>query len=147
MQISPNLHFQVSYKLTSDDLWPWFVTFGRMNIWRFPYYINTPIWFKSDFYFSNETIFTFLAYLTTWPQDALWPWYMTSDWMNIWRFPYYINKPSLVLIGPQLIKFVLNAVFFQRTLVSLNLLCQKWQFRIVLLRKRSRNRLLLTIYH
>ena len=42
------------------------MTFDRMNIWRFPYYINQ-VCFKSDFNFSNETIFTFSAYLTTWP--------------------------------------------------------------------------------
>ena len=34
------------------------------------------VWLKSDFNFSNEAIFTFLAYLTTWPQ-------MTFD-LDIW---------------------------------------------------------------
>ena len=28
--------------MTSDDLWPWFMIFGCMNIWRFPYYIDKP---------------------------------------------------------------------------------------------------------
>ena len=37
--------------------------------------------------------------------DDLWPWYMTSDCMNIWRFPYFINKPSLVPIRLQLFKW------------------------------------------
>ena len=32
--------FSLSYNLTSDDLWPWFMIFDHMNIWRFPYYIN-----------------------------------------------------------------------------------------------------------
>ena len=34
--------FSLSYKLTSDNLWPWYMTFDRMNIWRCPYYINKP---------------------------------------------------------------------------------------------------------
>ena len=34
--------FSLSYNLTSDDLWPWYMTFDHMNIWRFPYYINKP---------------------------------------------------------------------------------------------------------
>ena len=62
------------------------------------------VWFKSDFNFSNEAIFTFPAYLTTWPDD-LWPKYRTFDCMNIWRFPYYIDKPNLGQIGHQLFKW------------------------------------------
>ena len=37
----------------------------------------------------------------TWPLTLV---YMTFDRMNIWRFPYHINKPSLVPIGFQLFK-------------------------------------------
>ena len=44
------------------------MTFDHMNIWRFPYFINKQVWFKSNFNFLNEAIFTFSAYLTTWPQ-------------------------------------------------------------------------------
>ena len=32
--------FRLSHKLTSNNLWPSFVTFDLMNIWRFLYYIN-----------------------------------------------------------------------------------------------------------
>ena len=77
MQISPNLHFQViiSYKLTSDDLWPWFVIFWPHEHMKVP--ILYQVWFQSDFNFSNETIFTFSAYLTTWSQRTfdldIWP--------------------------------------------------------------------------
>ena len=60
--------FSLSYNLTSDDLWPWYMTFDCMNIWRFLYYINNQVWFKSDHNFTNEAIFTFSAYLSTWPQ-------------------------------------------------------------------------------
>ena len=31
-----------SYNLTSDDLWPWYMTFDHMNIQRVPYCINKP---------------------------------------------------------------------------------------------------------
>ena len=31
--------------------------------------------------------------------DDLWPWYLTSDLINIWRFPYCSYGPSLVGIG------------------------------------------------
>ena len=72
--------FRLSYKFTSDDHWPWFVTFDRMNIWGFP----NQVLFKSDFNFSNEAIFTFSAYLTTWPQ-------MTSD-LNIWPLTSLTNE-------------------------------------------------------
>ena len=35
----------------------------------------------------------------------LWPWYMTCDCMNIWRFSYNTNKPSWVPIGLKLFKW------------------------------------------
>ena len=90
--------FSLSYNLTSDDIWPWYMTFDHMNIWRFPYYINKPSLVPIGlqlFKWGNFHIFS---------SDDLWPWYMTFDHMNIWRFPYYINKPSLVPIGLQLFK-------------------------------------------
>ena len=76
-----------------------------MNIWRFPYYIKNQVWFKSDFNFSNETIFYIFSLSYNLTSDDLRPWYMTFDQMNIWRFPYYINKPSLVPIELQLFKW------------------------------------------
>ena len=75
-----HLHiFSLSHNLTSDDLWPWYMTFNCMNIWRFTY---------------NPSLV----------QIRLEP-SLTFDRMNIWRFPYYINKPSLVQIGLQLFKW------------------------------------------
>ena len=52
-------------QMTSElDLWP-------LTQWTYEGFhiisINQ-VWFKSDFNFSNEAIFTFSAYLTTWPQ-------------------------------------------------------------------------------
>ena len=63
MQVSPNLHFQLIVQVDLD-LWP-------LTAWTYDGFhiisINQ-VWFKSDFNFSNEAIFTFSAYLTTWPQ-------------------------------------------------------------------------------
>ena len=95
MQISPNLHFQVILQV---ELWPWFVTFDHMNIWRFPHYINIPsvvqIWLQL-FKWGQFHIFSLSYNLTS---DDLWPWYMTFDHMNIWRLTYNINIPSVVQI-------------------------------------------------
>ena len=91
--------------LTSDDLWTWYLTFDCMNIWRFPYYINKPSLVQIGlqlFKWDHFHIFSLLYNLTS---DDLWPCYMTFDCTNIWRFPYYINKPSLVQIGLQLFKW------------------------------------------
>ena len=81
--------FSLSYNLTSDDLWPWNMTSDRINIWRFPYYINKPSLVKSDFNFSNKAIFTFLAYLTTWPQ-------MTFD-LGIWSLTAWTYEGSHII--------------------------------------------------
>ena len=57
----------LSYKLTTDDFW---LDLWPLIAWTYEgFHISIKqVWFKSDFYFSNETIFTFSAYLTTWPQ-------------------------------------------------------------------------------
>ena len=134
-----HLHiFSLSYNLTSDNLWPWFMTFDHMNIWRFPYYINKPSLipirlqlFKlvrpfSHFQPFGHGVLTALlkkcTFGSNWTStfqirwcyilspsynltsDDLWPWYITFGHMNIWRFPWYINKPSLVRIRLQLFK-------------------------------------------
>ena len=52
------------------------------------------VWFKSDFNFSNEAIFTFSAYLTTWPQ-------MTFD-LDIWPLTSSTNEGSHVASMTQL---------------------------------------------
>ena len=91
--------FSLSYNLTSDDLWPWYMTFDCMNIWRVTYFINNQVWFKSDINFPNETIFTFSAYLTTWPQ-------MTFD-LDIWNLTSSTNEGSHVASMTQLwLKFI-----------------------------------------
>ena len=81
------------------------MTFDRMNIWRFPYHINKPGLVQIGlqlFKCGHFHIFSLSYDLTS---DDFWPWYMTFDCMNIWRFTYYINKPGLVQIGLQLFKW------------------------------------------
>ena len=98
--------FCLSYNLTSDDFWPWYMTFECMNIWRSPYYINKPSLVQSNFNFSNETTFTFSAYL--------WPWYVTFDLINKWGFPCCVYDPSLVEIHQRMWKLELNFNLFSQ---------------------------------
>ena len=107
------------------DLW----LFDRMNIRKFPYYIN-----KSNlvqiglqlFKWGHFHIFSLSYNLTS---DDLWSWYMIFDCMNIWRFPHYINKPSLVAIGLQLFKWVLDFHIFS---LSYNLISDNlWPWYII----------------
>ena len=78
MQNSPNLPFQVILQV--DFRWPLTLICDLLTTWTYEgshiVSINQ-VWFKSDFNFSNEVIFTFSAYLTTWPQMTLvydlWP--------------------------------------------------------------------------
>ena len=65
-------------QMTFDlDLWP-------LTTWTYKGFhiisINQ-VWFKSDFNFSNEAVFTFSAYLSTWPQITfdLGTWPLTSS--------------------------------------------------------------------
>ena len=91
--------FSLSYNLTWDNLWPWYMTFDSMNIWRLSYYINNQVWFQSDFNFSNEAghfhIFSLSYNLTS---NDLWPWYVIFDLINKWGFPCCIYGPTLVEI-------------------------------------------------
>ena len=90
--------FNLSNNLTSDDLWPWYMTFDCMNIWRFTYYINKPSLVQiglSTFQMRPFSHFQPILYLTS---DELWPWYMTSDLINKWGFPCCIYDPTLVEI-------------------------------------------------
>ena len=104
-QMRPFSQFSLSYNLTSDDLWPWYMTFDCMNKWRFTYYIKKTSLVQIGlplFKWGHFHIFCLSYNLTS---DDLWPWYMTSDCMNKWRFTYYIKKPSLVQIGLPLFKW------------------------------------------
>ena len=65
------------------------------------------VWFKSDFNFSNEAIFTFSAYLTTWPQMTF-DLDITFDSINKWGFPSCIYDPTLVEIHQRMWKIEPN---------------------------------------
>ena len=108
--------FSLSHNLTSDDLWPWYITSDWMNIWRFTYYINKPSLvqiglqlFKWDYFH----IFSLSYNLTS---DDLWPWHMTSDLINKWGFPCCIYDPTLVEIYQSMWKIEPNVnPFSQQT--------------------------------
>ena len=67
--------FSTSYNLTSDDLWPWYMTFDCISIQRIPYCI-----FKLSLVPIGPQLFKwghFHIYNLT--SDDFWPWYMTFD--------------------------------------------------------------------
>ena len=101
------LHFPPN--LTSDDSWPWYMTFDLINVQRNPHCIFDPSLvpielqlFQED---PNNENQRFQPNLTS---DVPWPWYVTFDLINIWRNPYCIFDQSLVVIGLQLFKGDLN---------------------------------------
>ena len=73
-------------QMTFDlDLWP-------LTAWTYEGFHILPIsqiWFKVDFNFSNEAIFTFSAYLTTWPQ-------MTFD-LGTWPLTAWTYDGSYII--------------------------------------------------
>ena len=100
--------FSLSYNLTSDDLWPWYMIFDLMNIWRFPYYINKPSLVQIGlqlFKWGHIHIFSLSYNLTS---DDLWPWHMTFDLINKWGFPCCIYDPTLVEIHQSMWKIEIN---------------------------------------
>ena len=90
--------FSLSFNLTSDDLWPWYMTFDCMNIWRFTYYINNPSLVQIGlqlFKWGHFHIFSLFFNLTS---NDLWPWYVTFDLKNKCGFPCCTYDPTLVEI-------------------------------------------------
>ena len=90
----------LSYKLTSHDLWPSFVTFHLtfdLHLWPLTswtcegsYIISiNQVWFQLDFSFSNEVNSTLWAHLTTWPL-------MAFD-IGIWPLTTWTNKGSHIV--------------------------------------------------
>ena len=95
MQISPNLHFQVILQV--DLRWPLTLICDFLTTWTYKgshIILINQVWFKSDFNFTNEAIFTFSAYLTTWPQ-------MTFD-LDMWPLTSPTNDGSHVASMNQL---------------------------------------------
>ena len=102
MQVSPNLHFQVILQV--DLRWP-LTLICDLWLWRFPYHIKKPSLVQIGLQLSKWGHFHIFSLSYNLTSDDLWPWLMTFDCMKIWRFTYYINKPSLVQIGLQLFKW------------------------------------------
>ena len=95
--------------MTSDNPWPWYMTFDLTNIQMNPYFIFdrslAPVGlqlFKGD---PNNKSQHFPFNLIS---DDPWPWYWTGTWpltsLTKWRNPYCIFDSSLVVIGLQLSK-------------------------------------------
>ena len=129
VQIGPQLfkwgHFRIfslSYNLTSDELWSWYMTFDQMNIWRFPYYINTgkpslvPILLQL-FKWGHFHIFNQSYNLAS---DDFWPWYVTFDLINKWGFPCCICDPTLVEIHQSMWKIEPLVNLFSQQTTSTN---------------------------
>ena len=117
-----------SYNLTSDDLWPWYMTFDHMNIQRVPYCINilslVPILLQL-FKWVHFYIFNLSCNLTS---DDLWLWYVTFDRIKKWGFPCCIYDPTLVEIHQSMWKVEPNTNLFsqQKTTTSwdkVNVMC------------------------
>ena len=127
MQISQNVHFQVNLQV--DHRWLLTLICDLLTAWTYEdsHIISiNQIWFQSTF---REGPFShFQPYNLT--SDDLWLWYMTFDHMHIWRFPYNINKPSLVPIVLQRFQWGNSHIFsLSYNLNSddpLTLICNLW---------------------
>ena len=116
--------FNLSYNLTSDELWPWYpwspwyMTFDRMNIWRFPYYINKPSLVPIGLQFFKWGHFHIFSLSYNLTSDDLWPWYVTFNLTNKWGFPCCIYDPTLVEIHRSMWKLEPNVNLFSQQTTS-----------------------------
>ena len=69
--------FLSSYKLTSHNLWPSFVTFDLVNMWGFLHYINKPSLVPIRLQLFKWGEFYILSPSYNLTSDDLWPWYVT----------------------------------------------------------------------
>ena len=77
------------------------MTFDLMNMRRFLHYINKPclVPFRLQLFKWGDFCILNLNF------DDLWPWYMTSEGMDIQTITYCINKPNVIPSGFQLSKW------------------------------------------
>ena len=106
--------FSLSYNLSSDDLWSWYMTFDRMNIWRFPYYINKPSLVPIGLQLLKWGHFHISSLSYNLTSDDLWPWYVTFDLINKWRFPCCTYDPTLVEIHQSMWELEPNVNLFSQ---------------------------------
>ena len=107
--------FSLSYNLTSDNLWPWYMNFDCMNIWRFTYYINKPSLVQIGLQLFKWGHFHILNLSYNLTSDDLWPWYMTFDLINKWGLPCCIYDSTLVEIHRRMWKIEPNVNLFFKT--------------------------------
>ena len=115
--------FSLSYNLNSDDLWPWYMTFDCMNIWRFAYYINKPSLVQIGLQLFKWGHFHIVSLSYNLTSDDLWPWYMNFDLINKWGLPSCIYDPTLIEIRQSMWKiepkgrFMISFNFYVNTLL------------------------------
>ena len=100
-----------SYNLTSDDLWPWYMTFW-LHEQRVPYCIIYPSLVPIRlqlFKWGHVHIFGLSYNLAS---DDLWPWHVTLDLINKCRFPCFTYDPTLVEIHQSMWKVEPNVNLF-----------------------------------
>ena len=76
----------------------------QVNIWPWSPHLLLE-WFQLVLKYAIKSKFTFSGYLASWSLMTFDLDLCPFDCMNIWKFPYYINKPSLVPIQLQLFKW------------------------------------------
>ena len=106
--------FSLSYNLTSDDLWPWYMTFDHMNIWRLLYHISKPSLVPIGLQLLKWGHFHIFSLSYNLTSDDLWPWCVTFDRINKWRFPCCTFDPTLVEIHESIWKFEPNVNQFSQ---------------------------------
>ena len=129
--------FSLSYNLTSDDLWPWYMTFDLINKWGFPCCIYDPTLVRIGLQLFKWGHFHILSLSYNLTSDDLWPWYMTFDLINKWGFPCCIYDPTLFEIHQSMWKIEPNVNPFSQQTTDINNKQQqtsttgtKWSLRI-----------------
>ena len=120
--------FSLSYNLTSDDLWPWYMT---LTAWTYEgsthIIINklslVPIRLQL-FKWGHFHIFSLSYNLTS---DDLWCWYVTFDLINKWGFPCCIYDPTLVEIHQRMWKLQPNVHLFSKQTTADNNITRQQQ--------------------
>ena len=106
--------FSPSYNLTSDDLWPWYMIFDHMNIWKLPYDITKPSLVPIELQLFKWRHFHIFSLFYNLPSGDLWHWCVTFDLNNKWGFPCCIYDPTLVEIHQSMWKVEPNVSLFSQ---------------------------------
>ena len=121
MQISPNLHFQVTLQV--DLKWPLTLICDLLTTWTFEGSILSinQVWFQSDFQLFKWGHFHIFSLFYNLTSDDLWPLFVTFDLINKWGFPCCIYGPTLAVIHQSMWKLETNAnPFSQQTTTTVD---------------------------